>query len=85
MDGSKKYLGEIIESSHRWFLPDHILFKDNDVKSGCINYLPLGSQIYVSDYDDFWAKVYLGKNESQKFAYIPKKHIIKTKIKLMIG
>ena len=41
------------------------------------NYLPLGSQIYVSDFDDFWAKVYLGNNANQKFAYILRKHILK--------
>ena len=78
----KKYLGEIIVSSHRVVTNRSYLFKDNDVKSGCINYLPLGSQLYVSDYDDFWAKVYLGKNESQKYAYIPRKHIIKKEDKI---
>ena len=78
----KKYLGEVIESSHRVVSNRSYLFKDNDVKSGYINYLPLGSQIYVSDYDDFWAKVYLGKKQSQKFAYIPRKHIIKNEDKI---
>ena len=73
----KKYFGEIIKSSHRVVSSRSYLFKDNDIKSGCINYLPLGSQIYVNDFDDFWAKVYLGNNTNQKFAYIPRKHLIK--------
>ena len=73
----KRYLGEIIVSSHRVVSNRSNLFKENNVKSGCINYLPLGSQIYVSNFDDFWAKVYLGKNASQEFAYIPRKHVIK--------
>ena len=78
----KKYLGEIIKSSHRVISNRSYLFKDNDIKLGYIDYLPLGSQIYVSDFDDFWARVYLGKNESQKFAYVPRKHIIKNEDKI---
>ena len=44
--------------------------------------MPLGSQIYVSDFDYFWAKVYLGNNAKQEFAYIPRKHIIKNEDKI---
>ena len=78
----KKYFGEIIKSSHRVVSNRSYLFKDNDIKSGCMNYLPLGSQIYVNDFDDLWAKVYLGNNTNQKFAYIPRKHLIKNEDKI---
>ncbi len=78
----KKYLGEPINSSHRVISNRSYLFKDNDIKSGYINYLPLGSQIYVTDLDDFWAKIYLGNNTKQKFAYMPRKHIIKNEDKI---
>ena len=78
----KKYLGDTIKSSHRVVSNRTYLFTDNNVKSIYINYLPLGSQIYVSDFDDFWAKVYLGINTKQKFAYIPRKHIIKNEDKI---
>jgi len=78
----KNYLGETIKSSHRVIANRAYLFKDNDIKSGHINYLPLGSQIYVRDLDDFWAKVYLGNNSKQKFAYIPRRHIIKNEDKI---
>ena len=78
----KKYLGEIIKSSHRVISNRSYLFKDNNIKSGCINYLPLGSQIYVTDFDDFWAKVYLGNDIKHQFAYIPRKHIIKNEAKI---
>ena len=44
--------------------------------------LAIGLTNLCKHYDDFWAKVYLGKNESQKFAYIPKKHIIKNEDKI---
>ena len=80
--GPKKNLGEIIKSSHRVVSNRSYLFKNNDIKSGYIDYLPLGSQIYVSDFDYFWAKVYLGKNAKQEFAYIPRKHIIKNEDKI---
>ena len=78
----KKYLGETIKSSHRVISNRSYLFKDNDIKSGFINYLPLGSQIHVSDFDDLWAKVYLGNINKQGFAYIPRKHIIKNEDKI---
>ena len=78
----KKLLGEVIKSSHRVVSNRSYLFKDNDIKLGYVNYLPLGSQIYVSDFDDLWAKVYLGHNTKQKFAYIPRNHIIKNNCKI---
>ena len=78
----KKYLGETIKSSHRVISNRTFLFKTNDIKLGYINYLPLGSQIYVTDFDDSWAKVYLGNNTKHKFAYLPRKHIIKKEDKI---
>ena len=42
----------------------------------------MGSQIYVSDFDNLWAKVYLGNNAKQKSAYIPRNHIIKKEDKI---
>ena len=79
----KKYLGETMKSSHRVISNRSYLFKDNDVKSAYINYLPLGSQICVTDFDNYWAKVYLGNNTKYKFAYIPRKHIIKNDDKIV--
>ena len=73
----KHNLGKIIPSSHRIVSNRTFLFKDSDVKSGCINYLPLGAQVCVKDIDKGWAKVYLFDNNNYKFAYIPSNHIIK--------
>ena len=78
----KYFLGEIVESSHRVISNRSYLFKSNDVKSGNIHYLPLGSQVYVEDFDEFWAKVYVASYQNQKFAYIPRKHIIKKEDKI---
>ena len=78
----KKYLGETLKSSHRVISNRSYLFKDNDVKSGCINYLPLGSQICVNDFDDIWAKVYLGNDNNHRLAYMPTKHLIENGAKI---
>jgi len=78
----KKYLGEAINSTHRVVSNRSYLFKNNDIKLGYIDYLPLGSQIHITDIDYFWAKVYLGNNTNYKFAYIPSKHIIKNDEKI---
>ncbi len=73
----KKYLEKMRPSSHRIISNRSFLFRDNDVKSGCINYLPLGAQVCVKDIYKGWAKVYLFDKSSHKFAYIPSNHIIK--------
>ena len=55
----EKYLSNMLPSSHRVISKRTFLFKNNDVKSGCINYLPMGAQVCVKDIDKKWAKVYL--------------------------
>ena len=78
----KKYLGEAIKSSHRVISNRSYLFKTNDIKLGFIHYLPLGSQIQVTDLDDVWAKIFLGNNTKFKFAYLLRKHIIRKEDKI---
>lgn len=73
----KKNLGEIISTTHRVVSKRTFLFKDNDVKSGCINHLPLGSQVCVKDIDKKWSKVCLFKKSNYQYAFIPTKHLIK--------
>ena len=78
----KKYLGEKISTSHRVISTRTFIYKDNNVKSGCINYLPLGSQIYVKDIDKVWAKICLSNNQNFKFGFIPSNHIVKKNNKI---
>ena len=73
----KKYLDEMLPSTHRVISKRTFLFKDNDVKSGCINHLPLGAQVSVKDIDKKWTKVYLFKNSNYQHAFIPTNHLIK--------
>ena len=72
----KLNLGEMNPCTHRVASKRTFLFKDKDVKSGCIFYLPLGSQVSVEIIDREWTKVYLFKNSDHKFGYIPSQHII---------
>ena len=72
----KLNLGEMNTYTHRIVSKRTFLFSDKDVKSGCIFYLPLGSQVSVEIIDKEWTKVYLFKNRDHKFGYIPSQHII---------
>ncbi len=73
----KRDLGRIMLSTHRVISKRTFLFRHNDVKSGCVNYLPLGSQICVEGSDCKWSKVKLYENYINKYAYVPNNHIIK--------
>ncbi len=73
----KENLGEKITTTHRVISKRTFLFKNNDVKSGCIHHLPLGSRVCVNDIDKKWTKVCLFKKSKYKYAFIPTSHLIK--------
>ena len=79
----KKYLDEMPPSTHRVISKRTFLFKSNDVKSGCINHLPLGAQVCVNDIDKKWARICLFKNSYYQYAFIPKNHLIKNGEKII--
>lgn len=70
-------LGYLKPSTHRVISNRSFLFKEKDIKSGFINYLPLGSQIPVKKTEDQWAEVELPKNISNYSLFIPKIHLVK--------
>lgn len=72
----KKYLGKFIPPTHRIISKTTFIYKEDDVKSGCINYLPLGAQVFVKKIYKSWAKICLS-DPNYKSAYIPRNHIIK--------
>lgn len=72
----KLNLGEMKPFTHRVISKRTFLFKDKDVKSGCITYLPLGGQVSVKIIDNEWTKVYFIENSNHRFGYIPSHHII---------
>ena len=71
------HLGKTPRSTHRVVSLRTFLYKDRDIKSGCINYLPLGAQICIDDIDEIWSKVLLNSFSNHKYAYIPNNNIIK--------
>ena len=73
----KNNLGKMDQPTHRVLSKRTFLFKDNDVKNGCLNYLPLGAQIHVQNIYKEWAKVILFDKCDYKFAYVPTNHIIR--------
>ena len=79
----KKNLGNILPCSHRVISKRTFLFKDDNVKSGCIDYLPLGAQVCVKDLNKKWAKVYMYENCVYKYAYVPLNHLIKINQKII--
>ena len=77
----KKNLGRMTPSSHRIISNRTFIYKDKDVKAGCITYLPLGSHVSVEVIDNEWTKIYLFENNNHKFGYLPSHHIIEKNAK----
>ena len=73
----KKDIGNFATITHRIIATRSFLFKNKDVKSECIHYLPLGAQLSVIKIKDSWAQVCLYNNHNHKIAYIPSNHIVK--------
>ena len=73
----KKDLGYLLPCSHRVISNRTFLFKDVDIKSGYIDYLPLGAQVCVKNINQKWAKVNMFEDCVHKYAYIPTHHLIK--------
>jgi len=73
---SKYDLGYMNESTHRVISKRTFIFKENNIKSGCIIYLPLGAEISVVDTDKEWAKVSFLDVNKIKYGYVFNKHII---------
>lgn len=71
----KKNLGHLKPVTHRVVSPRSFLLKKKDIKSTCINYLPLGAQLSIKTVINDWAEVDLNKDVKNKIAYIPSKHI----------
>jgi hypothetical protein len=78
----KSNLGKMNSYTHRVVSKRTFIFKDKNVKAGCITYLPLGSHVSVKVIDNEWAKIYLFENSHHKFGYLPSHHIIERNAKI---
>lgn len=80
---NKKNFDHMISPTHRVIANRTFLFQEKNIKSFYFYYLPLGAQIFVEDYEDNWAKVYLYNKNRKKTAYIPRNHLVKLDHKLL--
>ena len=79
----KSSLGVFKPPTHRVLSIRSLIFKDKDIKSHFIDYLPLGSKISVVDICDNWAKIILSNKHKFKYGYVPIKHIVEINNKVL--
>ena len=79
----KNSLGFLQLPTHRVLLNRSFIFKHKNVKSYCIDYLPLGSKIPVVNICDEWAKIILSDKHKFKYGYVPSKHIVEINSKVL--
>lgn len=72
----KNCVGYIPSTTHRVISKMSLLYETKNVKSNCIHYLPLGSQLSVEKIEENWAVVNLSDNFKNKIAYVPSNHIV---------
>ena len=72
----KNSLGILRSSTHRVLSKRSFIFKEPNIRSSCINYIPLGSKISVINIDDNWAKITLSDKHKLSHGYVPNKHIV---------
>lgn len=78
----KDTLGNLDKTTHRVNVVRTFIFESNNEKSKCNNYLPMGAQLPIIDYDQKWAKVNLSDKNEYKVGYIPNSHIIQKNDKI---
>ena len=73
----KDNLGFLKKPTHRIIVKRSFLYEQNNSKSNCLNYLPLGAKININDINGKWAKTEIYSKSSKRFAYIPIGHLVK--------
>jgi len=73
---NNKHVGELKKPTHRVLTLRTIIFTKPDIKSNSINYLPMGSQIYVKYFENNWACIMLSDDNKINEGFISKNHIV---------
>ena len=71
----KKGLGNLKNPTHRVIVHRTFIYTNNDIKSNCLFYLPLGAKLFINNIKSNWAEVSLC-NTQKKVGYIPSNHIV---------
>ncbi len=68
----KEALSYMHQATHRIISKRSFIFSKKDLKSNCIQYLPLGSKLHLKNITPDWAEMAL----FNKIVYVPSKHLI---------
>ena len=72
----KNDLGKLSFATHRIIANRSFYFEEKDIKSNCINYLPLGSQLHVKKITKKWAHIETIYNNHIKTVFVPSIHVV---------
>jgi len=72
----KKHLGYSEINTHRVISKRSFIYKNKNIKSNCIDYLPLGALLSIKKIEDKWAHIFLTDAHNQKIAYVPTNHVV---------
>ena len=73
----KDNIGKLDVPTHRVIINRSYIYKDKNPKSNCELYLPMGSQIFVDNIQNGWAKPIFFNNLNKTVGYVPAQHIVK--------
>jgi len=72
----KNSLGYLKKPTHRVILNRTFVLKKKNVKSNCINYLPMGALLSAKEIKKEWTEIYLFNNNELQTAFVPSEHIL---------
>lgn len=79
----KNGLGFYKTITHRVNTNRTFIFYKNNLKSKCIAYLPMGSQLSINKIKNDWAEINLTSKHKYRKAYVPSKHIMSVNCKVL--
>ena len=72
----KSKITKFKKATHRVVNIRSFIYKNPDVKSKILLYLPMGSNLAVEKTNSDWAKIYFPVNNNVEVGYVPAKHIV---------
>lgn len=78
----KNNLAKFKEATHRVLNVRTFIYKDTNLKSEILLYLPMGSNLVVEEIDSDWAKICFLVDNIFQIGYVPTRHIVEFKHKV---
>ncbi|MDA9806223.1 C40 family peptidase [Alphaproteobacteria bacterium] len=72
----KSGIAKFRKATHRVLNVRTFIYKDADVKSDILLYLPMGANLVVKEINTNWAEIFFLINNMIKVGYVPLKHIV---------